>query len=155
MKKLIIIILITLIFTICSAEVQRSLGVSSGLLTAGGFSYRQFNQQTGYQINFIAIGTKEYFPILLGSKILRSFHETDFSKIYYLAGGSITSITGSDSDNETIVNIGGGIGFEFTLKSNLRLSFDIPCTFIDIFDNADIEINVISLVPDIGLHYYF
>ena len=156
MKKITIIFILLAFVVLGFSETSRSLGISAGFLSAGGFSYRQFNDQIGYQINFIAVGTEETFPILLGGKVLYSFHQTYKSRIYYLAGGSYIHDIGSEKNVSNLINIGGGVGFEFTIKSNLRFSFDMPIVISDLLGKMDNDISdVINFIPDIGLHYYF
>ena len=156
MKKIIIIFVLLTIAVLGFSETSRSLGVAAGFLSAGGFSYRQFNDQIGYQINFIAVGTEETFPILLGGKVLYSFHQTYKSRIYFLAGGAFIHDIGSDKTISNLINIGGGVGFEFTINSNLRFSFDMPIIIPDLLGEMDNDISdVINFIPDIGLHYYF
>ncbi len=154
--KIIIILILLAIAALGFSQTSHSLGISAGFLTAGGFSYRQFTDQFGYQINFIAVGTEENFPILLGGKVLYPFHQTDKSRIYYLAGGSFIHDIGSEKTINYLINIGGGVGFEFTIKSNLRFSFDMPIVISDLLGEMDNDISdVINFIPDIGLHYYF
>ena len=154
--KIIILLILLAIATLGFSQTSHSLGISAGFLTAGGFSYRQFTDQYGYQINFIAVGTEENFPILLGGKVLYPFHQTDKSRIYYLAGGSFIHDIGSEKTINYLINIGGGVGFEFTIKSNLRFSFDMPIVISDLLGKMDNDISdVINFIPDIALHYYF
>jgi hypothetical protein len=156
MKKIIIIFVLLTIAVLGFSETSQSLGISAGLLSAGGFSYRQFNDQIGYQINFIAVGTEEIFPIILGGKILYPFHQTNKSRIYYLAGGSFIHDIGSEKTISNLINIGAGIGFEFTIHSNLRFSFDMPIIIPDLLGEMDNDISdVINFIPDIAFHYYF
>lgn len=154
--KIIIILILLAIAALGFSQTSHSLGISAGFLTAGGFSYRQFTDQFGYQINFIAVGTEEIFPIILGGKVLYPFHQTDKSRIYYLAGGSFIHDIGSDNSVNYLINIGGGIGFEFTIHSNLRFSFDMPVVIPDVLGKMDDDFfNVINIIPDLSLHYYF
>lgn len=156
MKKIIIIFVLLTIAVLGFSETSRSLGVAAGFLSAGGFSYRQFIDQIGYQINFIAVGTEETFPLVLGGKILYQFHQTDKSRIYFLAGGAYIHDIGSENNVSNLINIGGGVGFEFTIHSNLRFSFDMPIVVPDLLGKMDDDIfDVINFIPDIGLHYYF
>ena len=156
MKKIIIIFVLLTIAVLGFSETSRSLGVAAGFLSAGGFSYRQFTDQIGYQINFIAVGTEEIFPIVLGGKILYPFHQTNKSRIYYLVGGAFIHDIGSDKTISNLINIGGGVGFEFTINSNLRFSFDMPIIIPDLLGEMNDDIyDVINFIPDIGLHYYF
>ncbi len=156
MKKIIIIFILLAIAVLGVSETSRSLGISAGFLSAGGFSYRQFNDQIGYQINFIAVGTEETFPIILGGKFLYQLHQTEKSRLYFLAGGAYIHDIGSEKNVSNLINMGGGIGFEFTIHSNLRFSFDMPVIFSDLLGEMDNDISdVINFIPDIGLHYYF
>lgn len=156
MKKIILIFFLLTIAVFSYSQTSHSLGIAGGFLSAGGFSYRQVSELYGYQINLIAVGSKEVFPVILGGKFLYQFHKTYKSRIYYFAGGAFIHDIGKEKTINNLINIGGGIGFEFTIHSNLRFSFDMPVTFSDIVGNNDDDyFNVISLIPDLGFHYYF
>ncbi len=156
MKKNIFALLILLMITISWAQSDHNLGLAVGVASGAGFSYRHFNDTFGYQVNFVAIGTKENFYIPIGVKIMRSFHNIGFSKAYYFAATSVLLDIGTESENDPIFSLGGGIGMEYTIKGNLKFSLDLPLSIVDIFKaTSDENRMIIFPVPEISLFYNF
>ncbi|MCK5050656.1 MAG: hypothetical protein KAS53_02865 [Candidatus Cloacimonetes bacterium] len=156
MKKKIFILLIIIMITISWAEPNHNLGIALGVASGAGFSYRHFNDTFGYQINFVAIGTKKNFYVPIGFKAMRPFHDIGFSKAYYFAASSVLVDIGVESDNKPLFSIGGGIGMEYTIKGNLKFSLDLPLTIVDIFKTSSEETrSIIFPIPEISLHYNF
>ncbi len=156
MKKKIFILLIIIIITISWAESNHNLGIAMGLVSGAGFSYRHFNDTFGYQVNFVAIGTKENFYVPIGIKAMKSFHNIGYSKAYYFAASSVLLEIGTESENKSLFSIGGGVGFEYTIIGNLKFSLDLPLTIVDIFKTfSDDTRSIIFPIPEIGLYYNF
>lgn len=142
--------------TISYAESNHNLGIALGVASGAGFSYRHFNDTFGYQVNFVAIGTKEDFYVPIGIKAMRLFHNIGFSKAYYFAASSVLLDIGTESENDPIFSIGGGIGMEYTIKGNLKFSLDLPLTIADIFKtSSDDNRLIIFPIPEISLYYNF
>ena len=156
MKKRIFTLLILIMITISYAESDHNLGLAMGVASGAGFSYRHYNNTFGYQVNFVAIGTKENFYVPIGIKVLRPFHNIGFSKAYYFAASSVLLDIGTKSENDPILSIGGGIGMEYTIKGNLKFSLDLPLTIVDIFKTySDDTRSIIFPIPEISLYYNF
>ena len=156
MKKKIFTLLILIMITISWAQSDHNLGIALGVASGAGFSYRHFNDTFGYQVNFVAIGTKENFYVPIGVKAMRPFHDIGFSKAYYFAASSVLLDIGTESENDPILSIGGGIGMEYTIKGNLKFSLDLPLTIVDIFKtSSDENRSIIFPIPEISLHYNF
>ena len=105
MKKKIFTLIILIIISISRAESDHNLGIAIGAASGAGFSYRHYNDKFGYQVNFIAIGTKEYFFVPIGAKVMKPFHDIGFSKAYYFAASSVLLDIGSESENDPIFSI--------------------------------------------------
>lgn len=156
MKKKIFTLLILIMITISWAESDHNLGLAMGVASGAGFSYRHFNDTFGYQVNFVAIGTKEVFYIPIGVKAMRLFHDIGFSKAYYFAASSVLLDIGTESENNPLFSIGGGIGMEYTIKGNLKFSLDLPLTIVDIFKTySNDNRSIIFPIPEISLYYNF
>ena len=52
---------------------------------------------------------------------------------------------------ETLINVGVGIGMEYSITKNIIISFEWPL----VFQKADDEFNIIMYIPQGGIHYYF
>ncbi len=142
--------------TISWAEPNHNLGIALGAASGAGFSYRHYNDTFGYQVNFVAIGTKDNFYVPLGIKAIKPFHETVLSRAYYFAASSVFLDLGTESENNPVFSIGGGIGMEYTIKGNLKFSLDLPLTIIDIFKTSSNDIrSIIFPIPEISLYYNF
>ncbi|RLC47382.1 MAG: hypothetical protein DRI23_11390 [Candidatus Cloacimonadota bacterium] len=156
MKKKIFTLIIVIMMAIAGAESDHNLGIAIGAASGAGFSYRHYNDTYGYQVNFVAIGTKEYFFVPIGAKVMKPFHDIGFSKAYYFAASSVLLDIGTESENDPIFSIGGGIGMEYTVKGNLKFSMDLPLTIADIFKSSSEEARMIAVpVPEISLYYNF
>ena len=156
MKKKIFTLLILIMITISWAESDHNLGLAMGVASGAGFSYRQYNDTFGYQVNFVAIGTKENFYVPIGIKVMRPFQDIGFSKAYYFIASSILVDIGVESDNKPLFSIGGGIGMEYTIKGNLKFSLDLPITIVDIFKTYSNDTrSIIFPIPEISLYYNF
>ena len=141
--------------TISWAESNHNLGIALGVASGSGFAYRHLDDTFGYQINLVLIGSKEQYTVPIGVKVMRPFHETALSQAYYFAASSAYFDLGTESENNHIVSIGGGVGMEFTIKSNLHFSLDLPITITDIFKTSSEDLNIIFPIPEIGLYYNF
>jgi len=156
MKKKIFTLIILILISISFAESYHNLGITIGISSGSGFTYRNFNDTFGYQVNILAIGTKEYFFVPIGVKVMRPFHDIGFSKAYYFAASSVLLDIGTESENDPIFSIGGGIGMEYTIKGNLKFSLDLPLTIADIFKSSSEETRMVAVpVPEISLYYNF
>ena len=156
MKKKIFTLIILVMITISYAESDHNLGISLGVASGAGFSYRHFNDTFGYQVNFVAIGTKEDFYVPIGIKAMKLFHNIGFSKAYYFAASSVLLDIGTESETDPIFSIGGGIGMEYTIKGNLKFSLDLPITIVDIFKTYSNDTrSIIFPIPEISLYYNF
>jgi len=154
MKKTIMIIILLISITICMAIENKSLGIVLGPSAGSGISYRVFNDKdSGYEINYIGVGSNTDFVTFGGAKYLKLINFTDVSRVYYFGAGSILTNFSKSDNNFVQFNVAAGVGFEYTLVSNLRLSLDMPLTIWNIFDHDDRMI--FTVIPDIGIHYYF
>ena len=142
--------------TISWAKPNHNLGIAMGVASGAGFAYRHFNDTFGYQVNFVAIGTKENFYVPIGFKAMRSFHNIGFSKAYYFAASSVLVDVGTESDKKPLFSVGGGIGMEYTIRGNLKFSLDLPLTIVDIFKTSSNDSrSIIFPIPEISLYYNF
>lgn len=153
MKKISLIILMILSISICMAKENKSLGIAIGPSAGSGISYRTFNNESGLEINYIGIGSNTNFVIFGGAKYMMLLNSTEVSRFYYFGAGSTLTDISKSSDTFIYFNIGAGVGFEYTLVNNLRLSLDMPLTIWNILESDDRMI--FTVIPDIGIHYYF
>lgn len=209
-----IIITATLLFSSAfpqSEELSTGLGVSGGLLTGSGLSYRHVGDNSGWQLTFGIISfpddySNDYIiyeqdrqPYQAGDWIpdttevyrsydynnggtwanvgllyLKPLHRSKTSMFYILGGASAYYSSSTDYftnyqyviDSDTTYSyvpvgdrtkerttdvtfrVGIGIGLEYNITENIRLSLDLPLTIAD-------DRRITMLFPDAGLYYYF
>jgi len=96
------------------------------------------------------------FFVPIGAKVMKPFHDIGFSKAYYFAASSVLLDIGTESENDPIFSVGGGLGMEYTIKGNLKFSMDLPLTVADVFKTSSNEVRfIIFPAPEISLYYNF
>ena len=155
MKKIIISLILLIICSLSWAENTKGLGVALGPVSAGGISFRKIADDTGHEFNYIGFGNNSSFTIVLGGKYLKLINSTESSRFYYFGGASALIEFSKNSEEDLFLNFGAGIGFEFSLREHLRVSFDLPLSFINVLP-AESNDTIISIaIPEIGIRYHF
>ena len=213
MKKvtIIFIVFVSNLFS-QTTELSKGIGLGAGMISGTGFSYRQLNDNHGFQITFgiMKFGddegyddlyftegyNSEYNPIYWIPDTSRSYTEYEYgyggswgnigltyyktlhlgkrTKFYALAGASMYYSSGSDykrdyryallSDStysygpvgdleelypaDIVYFVGAGIGLEYELTDNIRLSTELPLSFSS-------RGLITMFIPNLAVHYYY
>ncbi|HPG38403.1 MAG TPA: outer membrane beta-barrel protein [bacterium] len=209
MKKTIIFLLIVIAAVQAYSqekELSQALGFFGGMISGSGFSYRQMQDNWGWQINFGVLSFKNddefsegysytvydgsWMPdpnmisteyrsgretwANVGITLFKPLHRSGKSLFYVMAGVSNYysdqeeyeqdykySPVDEDTyhygphgekrvtnDKENTFHVGAGLGFEYRLTDNIRLSLEWPLSY-----GSDGNINM--YIPQGGVHYYF
>ncbi len=194
-----------------SENLTTSMGVSAGLLTGTGLSYRHIGEQSGWQLTFGVISFPDDYDMNhyeydqhqhmyygndwipdtnevyrnydynnggtwanVGLLYLKPLHRSKTSMFYLLGGVSAYYSSSTDyyteyryvidsdstyyynpmggrqkeTSSDVTFRLGLGIGLEYNITENIRLSLDLPLTIAD-------DRRITMLFPDAGLYYYF
>lgn len=137
---------------ILGAEDVRSstgLGFHAGYLSSSGYSMRFFKDGAGIQGTIGAYATKKESAFNLGINGIAVLDEFSKGRFYVIGGGSIRNYS-----NKTVVGeeknrwtLGAGLGLEWILSKNLRVSLELPITW-------NWKDEIIMWIPMGGLYYY-
>jgi len=146
------------IYAQSSLQYTQSVGFAAGLVSGTGLAYRgEVGPRAGFQIAGGMLIYKEHISYSIGGQLLITLRKGPQSRLYALAGlgvhdsseGDDESFMGYDVDNQSLIAVGAGIGWEvFYSRYGMGLSLEIPITFIP-------DIPLMMPLPQLALQYYF
>ena len=109
-----------------------------------GINYIKPLHKSDKSMFYALAGSALYYSSEDYSEQLYIYDEDD--DLYYATGEAI-----EETDTNYTINAGIGIGMEYRLTENIRISLDWPI----VFSSYDESYDIIMTVPQGGIHYYF
>ena len=154
MKKIVTLIVIVLITSTLLADIEfeKGFGLSLGMTSGFGTSYRYVNEMYGFQATYGGGGNDSYTIHSLGLELIKPIHsvqKTRFNIVGVL--GTLASYKNDNLDDMTY-SIGVGPEIEITFSGNMRFIIGSPFTFTSRSDYVD---RIVSFMPTASLIYFF
>jgi hypothetical protein len=127
MKTLLPVLLLAGCVSLVSAQEKpqfpHSFGLSAGMVTGYGLTYRYWPAGAGVQLALFPLVQPGYLLVSAGVTGLASIFEAEGSRFFAYYGGNFGYTSGEWIGNEYTVTLGGGVGFEFLLGDHI--GFDL------------------------------
>ncbi|MCK4956257.1 MAG: hypothetical protein KAS49_01385 [Candidatus Cloacimonetes bacterium] len=154
MKKIIIItiILMSLSALWSQPNFHKAFGLSYGMATGNGFSYRQINNDYGFQATGAIALTDEESIIFTGTQFIKPLHSISKTRFNMTIGLGTMNHFNSNKYDESFLYFGAGPEVEVTFSYNIRLIIGTPYTIFKQSSNSHI---MGTFMPTFSIMYYF
>ncbi len=127
-------------------------GVSAGLTTGFGISYRYWPSKFGLQITALPTVIQNNGSVTsFGASVLYMLKDKEKLDLYGYFGNSILYIKGSNNNNSNLTyNTGLGLGVKFKIFDELNINTQVGYGGLDLSNGSPI----FSIVGEIGLYYH-
>lgn len=160
-----------------ASKARQGVGFTAGLVSGMGFAYRRhFANGFGMQVGGSGWASRDESFVSLGAEAIRTISRSERTRLYWVAGTSMFRNTNPYYDYDSCypvmrsapicvppetrrttgsVNIGAGIGLEFT-GTRIGVSFEVPVSLmLDIEQGHRFERKGVYPIPGVSLIYYF
>ena len=135
--------------SIAQNDSPHHIGVSAGVTTGAGLSYRYWPSKLGFQVTALpSIVNNNGSVTSLGASILYTLNDSKVIDLYSYLGNSIIYMK-SDYYSEMIYNSGIGFGLKFEIFDELNINTQLGYGGIDISGKN----STFSIIGEIGLYY--
>ena len=152
MKRYIIILLLITSTLWAEQNFKKAIGYSGGVMSGVGMTYRQINDNIGFQVcsGFSFQGDNVIF--LSGVNIIKPIHSIWKTRLNIIGGiGNIQLWKDKEIDMNSFYT-GIGPEVEITFSENIRFIISSPLTVLTNTENDNMGI---GFIPNISLMYYF
>ncbi len=153
MKKIVTLIIIVMITSTLLAEIEfkKGFGISAGMTSAYGVSYRYVNKVYGFQTTYGGGTGKSNAIHSIGLQLIKPIHSIPKTRFNIIAGfGTFASYEDNHLDDMSY-SIGIGPEIEITFSGNMRFIIGSPFTVIFHYDD---DSKLASFMPAMSLIYY-
>ncbi len=154
MKNLFALTVITLItFTLLAEiEFEKGFGLSIGMTSGMGVSYRYVNEMYGFQATYGGGGNKSQTFHSLGLELIKPLHSIRKTRFNIVSGfGTLIHLEENEPDR-IMYAIGVGPEVEITFSGNMRFLVSSPLTFKL---NSDDDNKLLTFMPGFSILYFF
>ncbi len=152
MKRCIIILLLVTSSLWAEQNFKKAIGYSGGVMSGVGMTYRQVNENIGFQVCSGFSFYEDDVILLSGINIIKPIHSIWKTRLNIIGG--IGNIQFWEDKKIDVNSFYTGIGpeVEITFSENIRFIISSPLT---VFTNTDNDNMGIRFIPNISLMYYF
>ncbi len=153
MKKIVtlIIIIMTTSTLLADIEFEKGFGISAGMTTAFGASYRYVNKVYGFQATYGGSTGESNSIHSIGVQLIKPIHSIPKTR-FNIVGGFGTFVSYEDSHlDDMSYSIGIGPEIEITFSINMRFIIGSPFTVVFHYDD---DSKLASFMPTMSLIYY-
>lgn len=154
MKKIVTLIVIVLITStfLAGSEFEKGFGLSLGMISGFGTSYRYVNEIYGFQATYGGGGNDSYTIHSIGLELIKPIHSIQKTR-FNIAGGFGTLIRLEDDESDrTMYSFGVGPEVEITFSGNMRFIIGLPLTFTF---RSDDDNRLVTFMPAFSILYFF
>lgn len=154
MKKIVTLVMIVLITSSLLAEIEfeKGFGISAGMTTAFGASYRYVNKMYGFQTTYGGSTGDSNALHSIGLQLIKPIHSVQKTRFNIVGGfGTFASYENSHLDDMSY-SIGVGPEIEITFSGNMRFIIGSPFTITLSYDD---DSRLVSFMPTMSLIYFF
>ena len=154
MKKIFTLIMIVLITSTLLAEIEfeKGFGLSTGMTTGFGASYRYVSKMYGFQTTYGGGAGDSNALHSIGVQLIKPIHSVRKTRFNIVGGfGTFVSYENNHLDDMTY-SIGVGPEIEITFSGNMRFIIGSPFTVTLSYDD---DSRLASFMPTMSLIYFF
>jgi hypothetical protein len=152
MKKYIIILLLVTSSLWAEQNFKKAIGYSAGVMSGVGMTYRQVNENIGFQVCSGFSFYEDDIILFSGINIIKPIHSVWKTRLNIIGViGNIQFWEDKEIDTNTFYT-GIGPEVEITFSENIRFIISSPLT---VYTPTDYDSMLIAFMPNISLMYYF
>jgi len=153
-KKIVTLIVIVLITSTFLAEIgfEKAFGLSLGMTSGMGASYRYVNEMYGFQATYGGGGNESQTFHSIGLEIIKPLHSIHKTRFNIVGGCGTLFHLEENEPNRTMYSFGIGPEVEITFSGNMRFIIGSPLTYRF---NSDDENKLVTFMPAFSILYFF
>ena len=154
MKKIVTLVMMILITSTLLAEIEfeKGFGISAGMTTAFGASYRYVSKMYGFQTTFGGGGSDDNMLFSIGLELIKPIHSVQKTRFNIVGGcGTLASYENNHLDDMSYA-VGIGPEIEITFSGNIRFIIGSPFTVVLHYDD---DSKLASFMSTMSLIYFF